>query len=131
LRAAASTNANLEDIISSLKDDIAQKTAALERANEKEASLAREIARLEKQLADKDQAHTMRAGDLEKQILKSSAQTSKVRSRACNASFIVKLSRLQRHAGNRTRNSATLSTRWTSKRPLPHRQSNSVAKKLI
>jgi chromosome segregation ATPase len=77
LRAAASTNANLEDIISSLKDDIAQKTAALERANEKEASLAREIARLEKQLADKDQAHTMRAGDLEKQIRDEQAQVNR------------------------------------------------------
>lgn len=77
LRAAASTNANLEDIISSLKDDIAQKTAALERANEKEASLGREIARLEKQLADKEQAHNLRAGDLEKQVRDEQAQSNR------------------------------------------------------
>ncbi len=76
LRAAASTNANLEDIISSLKDDIAQKTAALERANEKEASLGRELARLEKQLADKEQAHALRAGELEKQVRDELAQVN-------------------------------------------------------
>lgn len=77
LRAAASTNANLEDIISSLKDDIAQKTAALERASEKEASLSREVARLEKLLADKEQAHALLAGDLEKQIRDEQAQVNR------------------------------------------------------
>ena len=79
LRAAASTNANLEDIIASLKDDIAQKTAALDRANEKEASLSREVARLEKQLEDKKQAHALRTGDLEKQIRDEQAQVNHAR----------------------------------------------------
>jgi len=79
LRAAASTNANLEDIIASLKDDIAQKTAALERANEKETSLAREIAQLDKQLAAKEQLHAQQTGELEKQVRDEQAQVNSAR----------------------------------------------------
>lgn len=68
LRSAASVNANLEDIIASLNEDIKAKTADREDATQKYALLSAELGRLEQKLAQTEQAGEAKISELEKSL---------------------------------------------------------------
>jgi len=72
LRAADSVNANLEDIIASLNDDIRNKTAERDRASQQHADLAAELAALQQKLAQTLESDNDRINDLEQSLRKES-----------------------------------------------------------
>lgn len=72
LRAAETVNANLEDIISSLNNDIKNKSAERDRAVEKHAELAAELAALQQKLAQSVQSGNDRINDLENTLRRES-----------------------------------------------------------
>lgn len=68
LRSAASVNANLEDIITSLNEDIKAKTAEREDATKKYAQLSARLDQLEQKLAQTEQAGDAKISELEKSL---------------------------------------------------------------